>query len=151
MASFCSNCGFPLGASNAFCPKCGTRLTAQPVQPAPAPPPQAAMPPQYTPPAYTPGARGSREERFGPKDFAGGVLRIRLSRNRRSRRRHLRRPPREAGGRVEGGELRRGPEVRSRLVQLVIHLLGPVAQGMRVCLEGRSLTDYWRAYRTHHH
>src|SRR6185437_13541913 len=54
MASFCSNCGFPLGASNAFCPKCGTRLTAQPVQPAPAPPPQAAMPPQYTPPAYTP-------------------------------------------------------------------------------------------------
>jgi hypothetical protein len=33
MANFCNNCGFPLGASNAFCPKCGSRLAAQPVQP----------------------------------------------------------------------------------------------------------------------
>ncbi len=33
MASFCSSCGFPLGASNAFCPNCGARMAAQPVQP----------------------------------------------------------------------------------------------------------------------
>ena len=42
MSSFCSNCGFPLGASQAFCPKCGARLMSQPVQPAP--PPVAAVP-----------------------------------------------------------------------------------------------------------
>lgn len=44
MANFCNNCGFPLGASNAFCPKCGSRLAAQPVQPysAPASPVAAA-------------------------------------------------------------------------------------------------------------
>jgi len=35
MASFCSNCGFPLGASNAFCSQCGAPMTARPVQAAP--------------------------------------------------------------------------------------------------------------------
>jgi len=50
MASFCSTCGFPLGASDAFCSKCGTRMTTQPVQPmSSAPAPSAATP--YAPAA----------------------------------------------------------------------------------------------------
>ena len=43
MASFCSNCGFPLGANSAFCSRCGTRQSATPASPASAatPPPKS--------------------------------------------------------------------------------------------------------------
>lgn len=37
MASFCSNCGFPLGAGIAFCSKCGTRQAVAAAQPSAAP------------------------------------------------------------------------------------------------------------------
>lgn len=53
MSAFCSNCGFPLAASNSFCPKCGARLMPQT-----APPPAASMvQPAPQPMAPPPAAR----------------------------------------------------------------------------------------------
>ena len=71
MASFCSNCGFPLGASNAFCPNCGARTTAPPVQPATAPPPYTASAPQYATAApQGPPASGTTKSGSGLKILA---------------------------------------------------------------------------------
>jgi hypothetical protein len=42
MASFCSTCGFPLGASGAFCPRCGARLQTGSVPQPPAPSPASS-------------------------------------------------------------------------------------------------------------
>ncbi len=44
MSRFCSSCGFPLAASSAFCPNCGTGA-APPPAPAPAPNTVPSMPP----------------------------------------------------------------------------------------------------------
>jgi hypothetical protein len=43
MASFCRNCGSPLGVNNAFCPQCGTQANQSPGQP---PPPAMAAAPR---------------------------------------------------------------------------------------------------------
>ena len=44
MSAFCSNCGFPLAASSAYCPKCGARLMSQTAPPT-APVAQSVPPP----------------------------------------------------------------------------------------------------------
>lgn len=49
MASFCGSCGFPLGASVAFCSRCGARQASAPT--APAAPPAAASNPVAPAPA----------------------------------------------------------------------------------------------------